>query len=265
MSMNTSTFIHLIADYGVNDPAFGEVIQKLHGLQPNITVYPTSVPSFSTIATGFWTAQYAQVNPIPGMTIYTNTAPRKDKKESRDRNEGEKLVYAKLKNNIHVVGVNAGYCFSFIKPMIDSLHAVHVENKGSQFRSRDFYPEAVIDVNSGTYSLIGEELAISIIPDVPKNKIAWIDGYGNIKTTTPLSSVTIDSGKPVLITLNEIKRTAYFTDGTFSVHEGQLAFAPGSSGGEDKAMELFLRGLSAWREFDKPELEQEFTFQPLSE
>jgi hypothetical protein len=263
--MNTSIFIHLIADYGVNDPAFGEVIQKLHGLHPGITIYPTSVPSFSTLATGFWTAQYAQVNPIAGMTIYTNTAPRKDKKESRDRNEGEKLVYAKLKNDVHVVGVNAGYCFSFIKPLITSLHHVNVENKGSQFRSRDFYPEAVIDVSSGTFSLVGDQLNISTIPDVPKNRIAWIDGYGNIKTTTPLSSVTTESGKPVVVTLNEIKRTAYFTDGTFSVHEGQLAFAPGSSGGEDKAMELFLRGLSAWREFNMPELEQEFTFESVKE
>lgn len=256
-------FIHLIADYGINDPAFGEVIQKLVGLEKDITVYPTSVPSFSTLATGFWTAQYALVNPIPNMIIYTNTAPRKDKKESRERNEGEKLMYAKLHNGVQVIGVNAGYCFSFIKPHMYEFRSVNVANKGSQFRSRDFYPEAVASLAKGNQSYIGEAVDVSIIPDVPQNRIGWVDGYGNLKTTTRRSSITFEIGQPVLVTLNGIKRTAYFTDGTFSVHEGQLAFAPGSSGGDDPFMELFLRGLSAWVEFDRPDIESEFTIEPV--
>jgi S-adenosylmethionine hydrolase len=105
----------------------------------------------------------------------------------------------------------------------------------------------------------------SSIPDVPQNRVAWIDGYGNMKTTTRSSEVTLKAGQPVLIQLNGIKRTAYFTDGTFSVHEGDLAFAPGSSGADNKCMELFLRGLSAWIEFGKPEVESEFTIQPLQD
>lgn len=258
-------FIHLIADYGTGDGAFGEVIQKLNLLQPGISVYPTSVPSFSTIATGFWTAQYALVNPVKDMVIYTNTAPRKDDKNGRDRNEGEKLVYAKLNNGVRIVGVNAGYCFSFIKPFIAELSVVNVANKGSQFRSRDFYPEAVVGIANQQQEFIGEKLDPSAIPDVPQNRIAWIDGYGNMKTTSRLSNVSLKAGQPVLVTLNGIKRTAYFTDGTFSVHEGELAFAPGSSGADDKCMELFLRGLSAWIEFGKPEVEAEFIMQPLSE
>jgi S-adenosylmethionine hydrolase len=256
-------FIHLIADYGTGDGAFGEVMQKLYGLDQDVTVMPTSVPAFSTIATGFWTAQYAMVNPIKDMVIYTNTAPRKDNKQSRDRNEGEKLVFAKLTNGVRIVGVNAGYCFSLIKPMIEAFHSVNVANKGSQFRSRDFYPEAVIGILNNQASFIGDPIDPSTIQDVPSQKIAWIDGYGNIKTTTRLSSVTLQAGQPVLVTLNGIKRTAYFTDGTFSVHEGELAFAPGSSGGDNRCMELFLRGLSAWKEFGKPDVEAEFTIEPL--
>ena len=257
-------FIQLIADYGVGDLAFGEVIQKLHSLAENITVYPTSVPAFSTIATGFLTFQYAMVNPISGMMIYTNTAPRKDNKESRDRNEGEKLMYAKLKNGIGIVGVHAGYCFSFVKPYIESFHIVNVANKGSQFRSRDFYPEAVVGIASGKNEFIGETVDTGSIPEVPLNRLAWIDGYGNMKTSTRRSTVQLEPGQPALVTLNGMKRTAYFTDGTFSVHEGELAFAPGSSGGDDKFMELFLRGLSGWKEFGKPDIETEFTIEPLS-
>lgn len=251
-------FLHLIADYGVGDPAFSEVIQKLHGLEPSIMVLPTSVPAFSTLATGLWTSQYALVHPVKDMMIYTNTAPRKDNKEKRDNGEGEGLVYVELANNIRIVGVNAGYCFSFVKPHIKALHHINVQNKGSQFRSRDFYPEAVIGIMQGDQSFIGAALDPAAIPDVPKNCVAWVDGYGNIKTTTRVSQVAFTPGQPVLVTINGMKRTAFFTDGTFSVREGELAFAPGSTGGEDRFMEIFLRGLSAWREFAKPHIGDEF-------
>jgi len=252
-------FLHLITDYGTGDPAFSEVMQKLHLLSPGIQIVPTSVPAFSTIATGFWTKQFALVNPIPNMVIFTNTAPRKDNKDSRHKNEGEGLVYAELHNGVRVVGVHAGYCFSFIKPYIKKFFVIHVANKGSQFRSRDFYPEAAIGIANGEPQWIGEELSLDTIPDVPVNRIAWVDGYGNIKTTTPAKDVHFSSGEPVIITLHDMKRTAFFTDGTFSVREGELAFAPGSSGGEEKYMEIFLRGLSAWHEFGKPHVEESFS------
>ena len=255
----TTKLIHLIADYGVGDPAFSEVIQKLHLLEPGSIVLPTSVPSFSTLATGFWTYQLAMVNPIPGMMIYTNTAPRKDNKESRDKNEGEKLMYAKLKNGAQIVGVNAKYCFSFVKPEIAEFHIVNVANKGSQFRSRDFYPEAVIGIANGNNQYVGEAVSTDSIPDPSVKAVAWIDGYGNMKTSVRRSQVNFTAGQTVLVEMNGMKRTAYFTDGTFAVHEGELAFAPGSSGGDDHFMELFLRGLSAYVEFGKPHIETEFT------
>ncbi len=258
-----TSIIHLIADYGVGDPAFAEVMQKLYCLNPQIRIIPTSVDKFSTLATGFWTHQFAVVNPMPDMMIYTNTAPRKDKKEKRVKNEGEGLVAATLINGVNVVGVNAGYCFSFIKPLIKSLTVVNVANSGSQFRSRDFYPEAVVGIMQKDAAFTGARLDPATLPDAPANRIAWIDGYGNLKTSTRSSTVTFEPGQPVLIELNGMKRTAFFTDGTFSVREGELAFAPGSSGGEDKFMEIFLRGLSSWIEFGKPEPEAEFSVRAL--
>lgn len=254
-------FIQLIADYGVGDPAFAEVVQKLRLLSTGVIINQISVPKFSTIATGFWTAQFALVNPVPGMAIYTNTAPRKDSKKARAGNEGEGLVYALLNNGVKVIGVNSGYSFAFIKPQIKALNLVNVANKGSQFRSRDFYPEAVISIVHGEEKFIGQPLDSAKLPDVPENRIAFIDGYGNIKTTVRQSMMKFNSGQPLLITLNNIKRIVFFTDGTFSVREGELAFAPGSSGGKDRFMEIFMRGLSAWKEFEKPEPETEFYYQ----
>lgn len=255
--------LHLIADYGTGDPAFNEVIQKITRLNPNVRVIPTSVPVFATISTGFWIYQYALVNPIPNMVIYTNTAPRKDKKDSRQNNEGEKLCFAELQNKVQVIGVNSGFCFSFIKSLIKKFCEVNVANRGSQFRSRDFYPEAVIGILNKNNQYMGKTISTEIIPDVPDNRIAWIDGYGNLKTTTRVSAMHLTPGAQIRIILNGIKRIACFTDGSFSVREGELAFAPGSSGGEDRFMELFLRGSSAWNFFEKPIVESEFTIQAI--
>lgn len=264
--MSDIPLIQLIADYGVEDPAFGEVIQKLTLLHRSARIVRTSVPPFSTISTGFWTAQYALVNPIPGMVIYTNTAPRKDIAVQRIENEGERLDYALLDNGVKIVGVNAGYCFSFVKSQIKEFYRVNVSNKGSQFRSRDFFPEAVIGLGMGDEKFLGPKLDVSMIPDVPTRRIAWIDGYGNMKTSMRQSEMNgIQVGKPILVTLGSMKRTAYYSDGSFSVREGELAFSPGSSGGKDRFMELFLRGLSAWKEMGKPNVEDEFTVEPFEE
>ena len=259
--MSKKLFIQLIADYCVGDPAFAEVVQKLKLLDPECEVFCTSVPKFSTLATGFWTAQLAQVNEVGGMVIYTNTAPRKDNKEIRQKNEGERLVYTKLGNGIEIIGVNAGYCFSFVKPYTKSFRVVNVANKGSQFRSRDFYPEAVVGLAQKKSGFLGDELDINSIPDTPQHRIAWIDGYGNLKSTVRVSQCRYNVGQALLVTLNGMKRTAFYTDGSFNVREGELAFAPGSSGGEDRFMEIFLRGLSAWKEFGKPHIEDEFVIQ----
>ena len=261
--MEATTLIQFIADYGVGDPSFGEVVQKLTLLDPTIRVIRTSVPAFSTIATGFWTAQYALVNPVPGMMIYTNTAPRKDDKEGRKANEGERLKCAVLDNGVRVVGVNAGFCFAFVKQRIREFYRVNVANHGSQFRSRDFYPEAVVGIAKGEPQFLGEKLNVSMIPDVPHRRIAWIDGYGNMKTTMSASENSYEPGQPLRVTIAGMKRIAYYTDGSFSVREGELAFAPGSSGGENRFMELFLRGLSAWKEFGKPEIEVEFSVEKV--
>lgn len=263
--MSEPTLIQLIADYGVGDPAFGEVIQKLTSLCPEATIQATRIPPFSTIATGFWTAQYAMNNAFPGLFIYTNTAPRRDNKGSRIENEGEHLAYAILNNGVKVVGVNAGHSFTFIKPFIKEFYAVKVANKGSQFRSRDFYPEAVVGIMKNDPNYIGEKLDSSRLHDVPPCRIAWIDGYGNMKTTVRQSEMKkYKSGSPLLVTVGDMKRTAWYSNGTFSVMEGELAFAPGSSGGTtDPFMELFLRGLSAWKELGKPDLEAEFTIESI--
>ncbi len=250
--------IQMIADYGVGDPAFGEVIQKLTFLDRRIRVHAMSVPAFSTIATGVWIAQFALVNAFPGLIIFSNTAPRKFLKGMKEPVDGGRFVYTKLEDGATVMAVNAGYCLSFIKDKIKSLHLVNVPNIGSQFRSRDFYPDAVVAIADGDSKLIGEKIDIDTVPDAPTNLIGFIDGYGNLKTTLRHSRSTFAVGTQVKITVNNVTKIGVVADETYKVKDGDVSFAPGSTGGRDRFMEIWVRGGSAWEAFGKPKVENEF-------
>lgn len=256
--------ICLIADYGTGDPAFVEVIQRLLMALPNAQLNLLSVPPFSTLATGFWIAQLG-LNPGPQeRLVYHNCAPRQDDPEARRDNEGEGLTYALLPNGVKVVGVNAGYTLSFIKNQAKVLHTVNVSRGGSQFRSRDVFPVAAAAIANEDFDLLGEALNPSQIPDAPLDRVAWIDGYGNIKTTIPSHTINLEPEAKIVVQVGDIVSDAVYSDGSFRVPEGTLAFAPGSSGwsgvdGTFSWMELFLRGGSAWERFGRPRVNQKIT------
>jgi S-adenosylmethionine hydrolase len=99
------------------------------------------------------------------------------------------------------------------------------------------------------------------VPDVPLNRIAYVDGYGNLKTTIEAATVKVQSNTVVHVRIGEVELEATVSDGSFEVEEGRLAFAPGSSGwkeagGEEvRWMELFLRGGSARKAFNNPPID----------
>lgn len=262
-SMKPTPFIHLIADYGTGDLAFSEVIQRLHRELPQAHILPTSVPAFSTIATGFVLAQLALNDPTPGMAIYSNTAPRKDDDQKRDKNAGEHLMFAQLDNGVQLTAVNAQFAFSFLKPHLKDFRPVKVANQGSQFRSRDFYPQAFAKIIQGETSLLGETMSLDSIPDIPKNRLMFVDGYGNIKTTIRQSDVPYAPGEKIRIKIADNTRTALYSDGIFAVKAGDLVFAPGSSGGKDRFMEISLRGSNAHQLFFEPHVESPIHFETL--
>lgn len=259
-------YISLIADYGIGDPAFAEVTQRLSMALPSAQISLVSVPPFSTLATGFWVAQLG-LNPGPTeRLIYHNCAPRQDDAKPRSDNEGEGLTYVLLPNGVKVVGVNAGYTLAFIKDHAQVLHTVKVSRGGSQFRSRDVFPSAAAAIAQEDFSLLGETLNSSQIPDAPTDRVAWVDGYGNIKTSIPAHTVNLDPEAKVIIRVGDVVSDAVYSDGSFKVPEGTLAFAPGSSGWQAahsdnsiRWMELFLRGGSAWERFGKPRVNQSVT------
>lgn len=246
--------IHVIADYGpLHDLAFAEVKQRLRLAlgQQRAMVETYAVPAFDTLATGFVLAQLVR-NPLTeGRHIfYVNTAPRRDNLEARVANAGEELVYVKLTNGVEVVAVNSGYTLAFVRDIIEKFCATTIAAQGSQFRSRDLFPVAVGKLAADDDSLFGQALAAASIPEVPAAAVAYVDGYGNLKTTLTPAAMKDQPGKTLQATLNGVTKTVTVANGIFAVAEGGLVLAPGSSGwqtatGEEAFLEICQRGGSA--------------------
>ena len=264
--------IHVVQDYVSGGLEFGEIIQQLHfNLEhpENFYIQPTSVPSLDTVALGFATAQYALGEASPGMIIYGNAAPRRDKNGAQKDNVGDGIKYAKLDNGAEVINVYSDFAFGFMKKHIVEFRDIDCPNSGSQFRSRDFFPKIVARLANGDRSMLTKKLNVKDIPNVPNNLIAWTDGFGNIKTTMRKSDIKdFKPGEKVQVILNNVNMVGVFSIGGFQVDRGVLAINAGSSGYDDPFIEMFLRvhhmsEKTAAVRFDYPTGGTEFELKPL--
>lgn len=253
-------FVHLICDYAMGDLAWAELASVFGAKLPqHVRVHMTSVKSFDTIETGFSVGQVslAPIELRPSkLLVFANTAPRKDRLDAKLNNEGEGLVYAKLKNGVQLVAVNSGFSLSFVREEIAELWSTDAEEEGSQFRSRDFFPRIVRCVALEDFSFRQRKLdATAVIPAPLSRTVAFVDHFGNLKTTIRSGDelvTSIESGARLKVRIGNVIRTANIATGSFNVMEGDLAFAPGSSGWDKRYWELFTRGGSAWKEFNEP-------------
>ena len=258
----TLTSLTILGDYGLGDLAFLEVLQRLQLELPSFQFQTLSVPALNTLGAGFSLAQLALNPGLAGRLYYHNCDPRKDKAGALLNNEGGRLTYALLPNDVRVVGVLSGYTLSFLKNEAKSLHYLDIDNAGSQFRSRDLFPLALSAIAKGDYSLLGEKIDPDSIPDVPDDLIAWVDGYGNLKTTMKAHLLKLEPGTKLMVNIGDVLAEATYTDSVFNVPEGTLALAPGSSGWPTSDgtkltwLELFLRGGSAYELFGRPKISQ---------
>ena len=240
--------VTLVADYGTGDLAFAEVRQRLALLLPDADVAAVPVPAFDTVAAGFCVAQLAFGEGPEDRIVYANVAPRQDQDEPRADNAGERLAAARLESGVLVVGVASGASLSFLAAEGVPIRAVDVADHGSQFRSRDVFPAALAALARGDDSLLGEELPVA---PPPKHAIAYVDGYGNLKTTWDQAPAAV--GSVVRVRIGEVEAEATVSDGVFEVRAGTMSFAPGSSGWHDHTWyELLARGDNAARLFGNP-------------
>ena len=252
--------VHIVADYGAGDLAFAEVVQALRRHLPQAEVVLTPVPPFATLAAGFCIGQLGLNQAPAGTLIFHNVAPREDDPAIREGNAGERLAYARLPSGVKVVGVAAGYTYSYIKDAAAEMRWVNCPAEGSQFRSRDLFPQAAAAVLGDAPGILDEGIHPADFPDIPEALVAYIDGYGNIKTTIPGAEAEAMQGRKCRVRIGEVEREVVVGSGSFSVEPGQIAFAPGSSGyplpdgGDLRWVEIFFRGGNAAEAFGRPQV-----------
>lgn len=247
MENKKKILLHVVCDYQAGGLEFAEIITRFYQHLPEpekILIQQTSVPSLDTVAVGFVTAQCALSEFSGKMFIYGNAAPRRDQSKAIKNNQDHGIKYARLKNGAEVMNVNSDFAFAFLKDQIVEFRNLDCANSGSQFRSRDFFPEAVSRVMKKDPTVFLEELDIKQIPDLPNNLVAWTDGFGNIKTTmrkSDLEAMKLQPGQQVQVRLNGVTTLGIVAIGGFAVDRGVLAVNIGSSGYENPFVELFLR------------------------
>ena len=267
--VNKPTLLYHLNDYAPSGLEFAEIKARFleHLNDPSsIHVHDLAIPPLDTMALGFVTGQLALAPYSGRMVIYGNCAPRRKSKKAQKNNIDHGIKYVKLKNGVEIVNVYSEYAFGFVKDKIDKFYDLDVPDAGSQFRSRDFFPEAVAKIINGNYEDLGQKLNPADIPDIPHNLIAWTDGFGNLKTTMRLSDIKkmgLEPGDKVQVILNGVSMLGVVSIGGFQVDRGVLAINAGSSGYDDPFIELFLRvhrmgEKTAAVRFDYPEGGTEF-------
>src|SRR5690606_5183045 len=229
-----TVLVHLIADFGANDLAFAEVTQAVSTHLPAARVVATSVGPFDTVAAGFVASQLAAAPAPDGALMLLNVAPRRDDTRPREDNDGESLLVAEMPSGLAVLGVNAGHSFSFLAEAAERLWVVDWPTRGSQFRSRDLFPAALARLHHGLLRPLANGGAGSVpvdVPAVPDSCVAYVDGFGNVKTTIRWSEdLARHAGAGVMVEVGGVSRRGRVVGGSFAVAEGELAVAPGSSG-----------------------------------
>lgn len=263
--------VYVIADYGVVDLAFLEVAAKLRSLHGGISAEKLSVPPFSTLSTGFAICQMAE-DAYPGMVIFSNTAPRGTEEAIKwQGDDRQRLLFAMLKVKhdeeevkIPTVAISTGFNWSFVKDKImqydDGSYAFYdldIPNSGTQFRSRDLYPDALKRILRRDVSVLGTQLDPKQIPEVPLDRIAYVDGYGNIKITTRLSQLSepLRQASLIKVRIGDVNTFVYNSlNGQREAGVLDFALNAGSSGGEDPFLEVIKRGGSAYFHFGSPHI-----------
>jgi len=247
ISMN-SIHVEVIADYGgghSTDHAFSEVLNHFYRFDTQHKIRVLSehpVYAFSTIETGFWIAQETLHSQHKDLVLFSNTAPRGDILWEGENRQA--FVCGLLDNGIPVFAVNAGFNLSFVKDRLVGLWEVKTPNEGTQFRSRDYYPEATMAILNGDMNRIGKPVSIAEIHDYPRFMVGSVDGYGNLKTTIRRSDLSESVLKSPIIRV-VINGIPQFALNSLAVGKkgktGDLCMVVGSSGGRNQNFIEFIR------------------------
>ena len=85
-----------------------------------------------------------------------------------------------------------------------------------------------------------------------------------MKLSTRISDLSIKAGSKIKIEIGGVSLHGRYAEGMFSVKEGEVSVAPGSSGPEEERfIEISVRLGNAWKKFGCPKIEDRVTFTPI--
>ncbi|MBI1216689.1 MAG: hypothetical protein GC185_12835 [Alphaproteobacteria bacterium] len=282
---NLSPVIKILTDYPRDDLAHDEVHQSLvtacimQGVKPfNLDV--GAIPGLDTVTAGFKSAQLVMNSKLGfGHVFHTNCAPRKNLVSVKS--QGEKIVLGMTRTGAAWLAVNSGYTLAPFHAAAQAgdvtFFQTSVPDAGSQFRSRDFFPDALATLaahltarakelgakgvekllDAGDYEgilkglpFIGAPLEPANMAQLPEGAVFYIDNFGNMKLNIKHHKLRslYDTGTVLVVAGGETVSEVTVGDTGFSQGEGVMAVTSGSSGwaveGEGKTMfsEIFMRG-----------------------
>jgi hypothetical protein len=256
---------------------------------PQILYHDT--PSQDWHAAAFDAAQLARYRlDGPGNIIFVNCAPRLAQRGEDSNNQGEKVYVTMLRNGVVVAGVSP-HSFAFMRDLVEvgeaEIYEVGIQTKGSQFRSRDFFPwfpgllavqlarlvqeddawksgletaqRKILLSRALTCINTRESLQARDIPDITSNPvIARVDTHGNLKLSIRRGDLPEDLQDKILtIKIKGREFDVILRQHMFDGKTGTRGLAPGSSGAWDDAadpgaafLELAVMGDSLRQQLD---------------
>ncbi|NBX66711.1 MAG: hypothetical protein EBQ96_06935 [Proteobacteria bacterium] len=139
---------------------------------------------FNTIDVGAKFSELATSAVNPARLVLAINAAPPSIAGGTGNNERRNFVLGRLKNGIVFGGTWGGHCLSYVKSEIAELYELLDSNNGSQFRSLEVLPDALLDFKAE--KIDGARLRpINVaheVPAPPRHSHAWtVDNFGNVK------------------------------------------------------------------------------------
>lgn len=233
--------LFVVSDWVKDSLACAELKTVVEGfldnpVNPNIS-FVSSTPS--TIHTSFIINQLVETEERYGRpldtVIFQASDPAIDNAGESAKVWGE-LFIIRLKSGLHIIGPNAGYVFSMIKPKIDAVFQYPGLTESGSFRARDVFSRVVAHLmDSKQDDLDLEEAHTNLIPQIEEYYVGHIDNFGNIITTIPESVLqekhTYEN--EISIIINGVTKTVEYVKSLFDGESEDLIIYPGTTGNPD--------------------------------
>jgi hypothetical protein len=144
----------------------------------------TPAEEFNTIDVGAKFSEILTSNPNPARLIVAVNAAPPSIPGGNNINARINFVCGRLKNGAVFGGTYGGHCLSYVKSQIVELYELLDSNNGSQFRSLEVLPRALVEFAAGVIrpERLGKLDIAKAVPDAPEGSHVYaIDNFGNVK------------------------------------------------------------------------------------